>query len=412
MQRKSFLRSLGVGSLGLTSGVVIGRHIQSVEAPTRGPVNVTRSGATGDGATNDAPAIQSALGMLPGGRGALYFPAGTYLCTSDVHYTLNSRSEGGTLLLQGDGLDSTILHFHGADLTDNTSIFQTWDTGWTRLLINDMTIKFYGDYMTRKGTWKGQTTLPHMQNVRLRTGGYYNNTTGNTVLDLGSAPGPARETCVWQNVFYEPHAEGGTSTNFLRIHHDTFLWLGGGIHADYPSAVRDPRLFDLHPVRMCVFDSVSDFVPSGTTNHALYALVARSSPQGQIVFRNCHLGNYAAHFKTDSSMPPVIHLTGCSSEKWPLVLSKTRSDYSLPVMKYDNNRGWANKNGGTNSVAHGDTIAHGLASTPTQYGITGTVAGHIATVTGVNGTTLTIGLTDSHGYPVTSPETVAWWAEF
>jgi hypothetical protein len=276
----------------------------------------------------------------------------------------------------------------------------------------DMTIKFYGDYVTGKGTWKGQTTLPHMQNVRLQTGGHYNHTRGNTVLDLGSAPGSVGETCVWQNVLYEPHAEGGKSTNFLRIHHDTFLWLGGGIHAGYSSAVRDPRLFDLHPVHMSVFDSVSDFVPSGTMNHALYALVAISNPQGQIVFRNCHIGHYAAHFKTDSSMTPVIHLTGCSSEKWPLVLSKTRSAYSLPIMKYDNNRGWVSKNGGTSSLVHGDTITHGLARTPTQYGVTGTVAGHVATVTGVNATTLIIGLTDSHGHPVTSPETVAWWTEF
>jgi hypothetical protein len=156
---------------------------------------------------------------------------------------------------------------------------------------------------------------------------------------------------------------------------------------------------------------VSEFVPSGTTSPALYALVAISDPQGQIVFRNCHIGNYAAHFKTDSSITPLIHVTGCSSEKWPLVLSTTQSAYSLPVVKYDNNRGWVNKNRGTNSVAHGDTIAHGLASTPTRYGVTGTVAGHIATVTGVNATTLTLGLIDVHGYPVTSPETVAWWAE-
>jgi Pectate lyase superfamily protein len=412
MQRKSFLRWLGVGSLGLASGVLIDRHLRPVEAPDSGPVNVTMSGAAGDGATNDAPAIQSALGMLPGGRGALYFPAGTYLCTSDVHYALDSRSEGGTILLQGDGLDRTILHFDGADFTDNSSIFQTWDTGWTRLIAVDMTFKFYGDYATGKGTWKGQTTLPHMKNVRLRTGGYYNYTTGNTVLDLGSAPEPVRETCVWQNVFYEPHAEGGTSINFLRIHHDTFLWLGGGIYADYSSAVNDPRLFDLRPVYASLFDSLSDFVPSETTNPALYALVAISDQQGQIIFRNCHIGNYSAHFKTDSSITPMINLIGCSSEKWPLILSKTQGAYSLPIIKYDNNRGRINKNGGTISVAHGGPIAHGLASTPTQYGVTATVAGHVVTVTGVDSTTLTIGLTDSHGHPVTSPETVAWWAEF
>jgi hypothetical protein len=414
MHRKDVLQALGLGSLGAASFALNDPATWATEASTAtsGQVNVKNLGATGDGATNDAPAIQSALHRLRGGKGALYFPAGTYLCTSDVHYALNSRSEGGTILWQGDGLDSTILHFYGADFTDNTRVFQTWNAGWTRLIVNDMTIKFYGDHTRGKGRWKGQTTLPHMKNVRLQTGGYYHYNPGNTVLDLGSAPGPVGEACVWQNVLYEPHAKGGTSTTFLRIHYDIFLWLGGGIRADFSSTVSDPHLFDIRPVYASVFDSVSDFVPSGTMNHALYALVAISDPQGQIVLRNCHIGNHAAHFKTDSSVTPVIHLTGCSSEKWPLVLLKTRSSYSLPVMKYENNRGWVNKNGGTISVAHGETITHRLASTPTRYGVTGTVAGHIATITSVNATTLTIGLTDSRGYVVTSPETVSWWAEF
>jgi hypothetical protein len=53
-----------------------------------------------------------------------------------------------------------------------------------------------------------------------------------------------------------------------------------------------------------------------------------------------------------------------------------------------------------------------LSSTPTQYRVTATVAGHVATVTGVDATRLTIGLVDSGGSPVTVPEQVAWRAEF
>jgi hypothetical protein len=211
---------------------------------------------------------------------------------------------------------------------------------------------------------------------------------------------------------YEPCAKTGTSLTFLALHYDTFLWLGGGIVASFASGVGDPHLFNLRPVYTAALDSLSDFVPRGTTNPALYALVAVTEPEGQIIFRNCHIANYTAHFKTDSGIPPVIHLIDCSSEKWPLVLSRTQDAYSLPIMKFDNNRGWVNKNGGTIFVAHGGTIVHGLASTPTRYGVTATVAGHIATVPGVDATTLTIGLTDSQGYPVTSPENVAWWAEF
>ena len=388
---------------------------------TSGQMSVMNLGATGNGTTNDAPALQNALDAFnnsttnAGRGGALYFPKGYYLCTSDINYFLNSRSEGGSILLQGDGVDNTFIHFKGADFTDGmvSQGWTDWNTGWTQLVIKDMTLKFDGDSDTGKGRWKGQLTMPHMDSVRLRTGGYYHALPGgSTILDLGRGPGPAGQTCIWRSVMYEPHAETGTSLTFLALHYDTFLWLGGGIYAGFASAVSDPHLFNLRPVYTAVFDSLSDFVPRGTTSPALYALVAVTEPEGQIIFRNCHIANHAAHFQTDSSTPPLIHLIDCSSEKWPLILSKTYSSYSLPIIKHDNNRGWVNKNGGTSSVAHSDTIAHGLARTPTQYSVTATVAGHIATVTGVDATTLTIGLIDVRGYPVTSPETVAWWAAF
>jgi Pectate lyase superfamily protein len=436
MHRKDFLQALGFG-LGWASPLVgwHGEHVRCAGGEEqddddekhegrcghRGHVNVTALGATGDGATNDAPALQNVFNTFnnsttnPGGGGALYFPKGYYLCTSDINYFLNSRSEGGSILLQGDGVDNTFIHFKGADFTDGmvSQGWEDWDTGWTQLVIKDMTLKFDGDSDTGKGRWKGQLTMPHMDSVRLRTGGYYQDLPGgSTILDLGRGPGPAGQTCIWRSVMYEPHAETGTSLTFLALHYDTFLWLGGGIVAGFASGVADPHLFNLRPVYTAVLDSLSDFVPRGTTNPALYALVAVTEPEGQIIFRNCHIANYTAHFQNDSVIPPVIHLIDCSSEKWPLILSKTQDTYSLPIMKYDNNRGWVNKNGGTLSVAHGGTIAHGLASMPTRYGVTGTVAGHVATVTSVDATTLTIGLTDSHGYPVTSPEQVAWWAEF
>ena len=76
------------------------------------------------------------------------------------------------------------------------------------------------------------------------------------------------------------------------------------------------------------------------------------------------------------------------------------------------NQGYVTENNGTASVANGGTIAHGLAGTPTSYSVTATVAKHIAVVTAVNGTNLTIGLHDDMGNPITTAENVSWHAEY
>lgn len=76
-----------------------------------------------------------------------------------------------------------------------------------------------------------------------------------------------------------------------------------------------------------------------------------------------------------------------------------------------NNIGYVSRSAGVASVANAGTITHGLATTPTKYGTTGTVAKHTAVVTAVSTTTLTIGLHDDTGAAVTVAENVAWWAE-
>jgi hypothetical protein len=182
MHRKDFLQALGFGSLGVASFARIDPAKWETEASTvtSGQVSVMNLGATGNGTTNDAPALQNAFDAFNkstinrGRGGALYFPKGYYLCTSDINYFLNSRSEGGSILLQGDGVDNTFIHFKGADFTDGmvSQGWTDWNTGWTQLVIKDLTLKFDGDSDTGKGRWKGQLTMPHMDSVRLRTGGY------------------------------------------------------------------------------------------------------------------------------------------------------------------------------------------------------------------------------------------------
>lgn len=67
--------------------------------------------------------------------------------------------------------------------------------------------------------------------------------------------------------------------------------------------------------------------------------------------------------------------------------------------------------GGTASVADAGTIAHGLGLVPQRATVTPTVAGHIAAVTAVDGTNITVSLTvASTGAAVAVAENVRWTA--
>jgi hypothetical protein len=82
-------------------------------------------------------------------------------------------------------------------------------------------------------------------------------------------------------------------------------------------------------------------------------------------------------------------------------------------------KGYIGRAGGVASKQNGSTIAHTLgtpggtnaARTPTKYGVTSAVAGHIAGVSAVDATNLTITLTDAAGVAIAVNENVIWWAE-
>lgn len=72
-------------------------------------LNVKDFGAIGDGSTNDTAAIQGAINALPGpgSGGTIYFPPGTYVCTSTIDLRAGVH-------LVGSGWGSTIIRCSGA----------------------------------------------------------------------------------------------------------------------------------------------------------------------------------------------------------------------------------------------------------------------------------------------------------
>jgi len=72
-------------------------------------VSITSYGGSGNGTTNNSPALTSAFAALPAGGGCISFPAGSFMFSSPV--TLSYPAGGGvfSLTLAGSGQDSTTL---------------------------------------------------------------------------------------------------------------------------------------------------------------------------------------------------------------------------------------------------------------------------------------------------------------
>lgn len=81
--------------------------------------DVTNYGAKGDGVTDDASAIQSALTACnTAGGGIVYFPEGTYLLKSSVLFYSNQTLwfENGAVLLQGASIDNLLMSYCGSSV--------------------------------------------------------------------------------------------------------------------------------------------------------------------------------------------------------------------------------------------------------------------------------------------------------
>lgn len=100
-------------------------------------VNVITHGAKGDGVTDDASAIQSALTSLSSTGGVIYFPVGTYLVKSAVLFYSNQilLFEHGATIKQGASINSLMRNYSttsigGYDGThDSMIIGATFDGG-------------------------------------------------------------------------------------------------------------------------------------------------------------------------------------------------------------------------------------------------------------------------------------------
>lgn len=74
------------------------------------------------------------------------------------------------------------------------------------------------------------------------------------------------------------------------------------------------------------------------------------------------------------------------------------------------NPGYPTRASGVVSVADGGTITHGLAATPTRYGVTATTSGEFASVTAAGSTTITVAI-KKHDNTAGTTQNIAWWAE-
>jgi hypothetical protein len=84
----------------------------TVQAKLRQTVSVKDFGATGNGTTNDAPAIQAAIDACLASGAALYVPAGSYKLTSQINVALYTGVPGRGLIMYGEGWGSRFIIDH------------------------------------------------------------------------------------------------------------------------------------------------------------------------------------------------------------------------------------------------------------------------------------------------------------
>ena len=124
-------------------------------------VNVMDHGATGNGTTNDQPAIMTAIAALGGNLGYIYFPPGNYLLNGTV-------SLPDSTILKGFSSDSSVLQFNFSGVSQDcislvgstSSVFIQIDGGYTKgnyWIRTDSAFLFspldYAEIVENNGSW-------------------------------------------------------------------------------------------------------------------------------------------------------------------------------------------------------------------------------------------------------------------
>jgi hypothetical protein len=115
-------------------------------------LSIQRYGGTGDGVTDNAPAIQRAINTLPRNGGCISFPPGKFAISKKIDYVLPARNFSISLL--GSGGDSTILFWP----TANAGFSFTYNYMGNSIHIRDMSLTV--------GVAGGQNAIHLVQNYQ------------------------------------------------------------------------------------------------------------------------------------------------------------------------------------------------------------------------------------------------------
>ena len=137
--------------LGTFTQTGTGATARTVDSKLKDVISVKDFGATGDGSTNDATAINTALLAATGKT--LYFPAGTYIIGAEL------QPKTGTTII-GDGIQSTIIKASNS-LATNTTLINIVD-GQDAVTIKDLRVD--GNESNRSSGSGGSNNIMIMSN--------------------------------------------------------------------------------------------------------------------------------------------------------------------------------------------------------------------------------------------------------
>ena len=127
-------------------------------------LDVTQFGATGNGTTDDADAIRSAIDSLHGMRGVVYFPPGNFLLKSgldlpDSIIIRGATSDSTHLIFNLNGAVGNAINISGSQSGVFTSVISGAERNSNKIVVSDPSNFTEGDYaelLENNGSWDTQ----------------------------------------------------------------------------------------------------------------------------------------------------------------------------------------------------------------------------------------------------------------